>query len=56
MREYGAPGGLWLCYELDLDRGEYVVKNEGGDEVAAFEYEVDAKFFCIDNTNPLEHD
>lgn len=46
MRQYGQPGGIYIRYELDLDRGKYVVYSEGGDELAAFEWEVAAQIFC----------
>ena len=48
MREYGEPGGIYLRYDLDLDRGEYVVTNEGGDELFAHSWESEAAAFCED--------
>jgi len=38
-----------VTYALDLDRGEYVVYNENGAEVAAFSFETHAKRFCEEN-------
>lgn len=46
MRAYGEPGGIYLTYALDLDRGEYVVCNEGGDELFADGSERAAQDFC----------
>lgn len=46
MKSYGEPGGLYVYYELDFSRGQYVVYNEGGDELEAFDYEVDAQNYC----------
>ena len=48
MHIYGAPGGIWLAYELDLDRGEYVVTNEGGEELFADPWETEARRYCED--------
>jgi hypothetical protein len=48
MKTYGEPGGVYLTYALNLDRGAYVVENEAGDELYASGSEADAQRFCED--------
>jgi hypothetical protein len=46
MKSYGEPGGIYFRYELDMERGEYVVTNEDGDEVYSNPAEVLAQQYC----------
>jgi hypothetical protein len=50
IRTYGEPGGLWTAYGLDFGRDEYVVVNEGGDELFTSPNEQECIDFCEELT------